>query len=42
MVLAKYVEELVRLQSHSLENKKVLELGSGCGVTGIAAALLGM
>lgn len=43
LVLAGYLEKLRAVEGEAvLSGRRVLELGSGCGVAGIAAALLGV
>lgn len=41
VVLGKFLEHAVDLGMLSLQGKKVIELGSGCGLVGCIAALLG-
>ncbi|GER32741.1 S-adenosylmethionine-dependent methyltransferase domain-containing protein [Striga asiatica] len=41
IVLGKFLEHSVELGAVSLQGKKVVELGSGCGLVGCIAALLG-
>lgn len=41
VILGKFLEHSVELGTISLQEKKVIELGSGCGLVGCIAALLG-
>eukprot|EP01117_Protostelium_nocturnum_P017494 TRINITY_DN7120_c0_g1_i1.p1 TRINITY_DN7120_c0_g1~~TRINITY_DN7120_c0_g1_i1.p1 ORF type:complete len:285 (-),score=101.37 TRINITY_DN7120_c0_g1_i1:122-976(-) len=41
LVLAKYLEKKNRSEPNFLRDKTLVELGSGCGISGIAACLLG-
>ncbi|XP_010536413.1 PREDICTED: protein N-lysine methyltransferase METTL21A [Tarenaya hassleriana] len=41
VVLGKFLEHAVESENLSLQGKKVVELGSGCGLVGCIAALLG-
>ena len=41
-MLAKYLEKREATQNGFLKYKNVIELGAGCGISGMAAVLLGI
>jgi len=41
LILSRYLEKLYKLNKSFFEDKRIIELGSGCGLVGITAGLLG-